>query len=239
MDALKLEDKIQMLEARVNMALEISTLSLERIDVLTNKIKFAIDQEIKSEDDMDVEEDMSETAAILVEAFDIWINEKVRSVNEVDAISEFLFHYLKRTDAHMGLDYKVTKADREALNKITDYDRAMGIQDNLSVKDILNVVENTLKMKINRDFPPEVKDGPFQEHRDSICGRRTSDEKNDASRDSEENIISRRRSSWVEGRSREEKVSRSASPRYHSREPRDQSPCISITSSCVKGDEEL
>ena len=220
MDALKLEDKIQMLEARVNMALEISTLSLERIDVLTNKIKFAIDQEIKSEDDMDVEEDMSETAAILVEAFDIWINEKVRSVNEVDAISEFLFHYLKRTDAHMGLDYKVTKADREALNKITDYDRAMGIQDNLSVKDILNVVENTLKMKINRDF--------------------STDEKNDASRDSEENIISRRRSSsWVEGRSREEKVSRSASPRYHSREPRDQSPCVSITSSCVKGDEEL
>lgn len=220
MDALKLEDKIQMLEARVNMALEISTLSLERIDVLTNKIKFAIDQEIKSEDDMDVEEDMSETAAILVEAFDIWFNEKVRSVNEVDAISEFLFHYLKRTDAHMGLDYKVTKADREALNKITDYDRAMGIQDNLSVKDILNVVENTLKMKINRDF--------------------STDEKNDASRDSEENIISRRRSSsWVEGRSREEKVSRSASPRYHSREPRDQSPCVSITSSCVKGDEEL
>ena len=220
MDALKLEDKIQMLEARVNMALEISTLSLERIDVLTNKIKFAIDQEIKSEDDMDVEEDMSETAAILVEAFDIWINEKVRSVNEVDAISEFLFHYLKRTDAHMGLDYKVTKADREALNKITDYDRAMGIQDNLSVKDILNVVENTLKMKINRDF--------------------STDEKNDASRDSEENIISRRRSSsWVEGRSREEKVSRSASPRYYSREQRDQSPCVSITSSCVKGDEEL
>lgn len=220
MDALKLEDKIQMLEARVNMALEISTLSLERIDVLTNKIKFAIDQEIKSEDDMDVEEDMSETAAILVEAFDIWINEKVRSVNEVDAISEFLFHYLKRTDAHMGLDYKVTKADREALNKITDYDRAMGIQDNLSVKDILNVVENTLKMKINRDF--------------------STDEKNDASRDSEENIISRRRSSsWSEGRSREEKVSRSASPRYYSREQRDQSPCVSITSSCVKGDEEL
>lgn len=221
MDALKFEDKIQILEARVNMALEISTLSLERIDVLTNKIKFAIDQEIKSEDDMDVEdENMSETAAILVEAFDIWFNEKVRSVNEVDAISEFLFHYLKRTDAHMGLDYKVTKADREALNKITDYDRAMGIQDNLSVKDILNVVENTLKMKINRDFP--------------------ADEKNDASRDSEENIISRRRSSsWGEGRSREEKVSRSASPRYHSREPRDQSPCVSITSSCIQRDEEL
>lgn len=194
MDALKFEDKIQMLEARINMALEIGTLSLERIDVLTNKIKFAIDQEIKSEDDMDVEdENMSETASILVEAFDIWFNEKVRSVNEVDAISEFLFHYLKRTDAHMGLDYKVTKADREALNKITDYDRAMGIQDNLSVKDILNVVENTLKMKINRDFSSEEKDGSIQEHRNSICGRRTSGECKARSRSESPGYYSTRR----------------------------------------------
>lgn len=177
MDALKFEDKIQMLEARINMALEIGTLSLERIDVLTNKIKFAIDQEIKSDDDMDEEdENMSETAAILVEAFDIWFNEKVRSVNEVDTISDYLFHYMKRTEARMGSDYKVTKADREALNKITDYDRAMGIRSDLSVKNILNIVGNTLKMKINRDFISNEKDGPFQEHRDPICGRRASGE---------------------------------------------------------------
>lgn len=220
MDALKFEDKIQMLEARVNMALEIGTMSLERIDELRNKIKFAIDQEIKSEDDMDVEDEEVNVLDTLSRTYNEWFNGRTRSVNEIDNIGEFLFIFVRLMKSQMGSAMKVDQDVRKTLNRFFDCDGALRIKDEKSVKDILNIVENTLKMKINRDFP--------------------TDEKNDACGDSEENIISRgRSSSWSEGRSREEKVSRSASPRYHSGEPRDQSPCVSITSSCVKGDEEL
>ncbi len=220
MDALRLEDKIQILEARINMALEMGTLSLERIDELRNKIKFAIDQEIKSEDDMDVEDEDVNILGTLSRTYNEWFNESTRSADEIDNIGEFLFIFVRLLKSQMGSSLNIDRDVRKSLNRFFDCDGALRIRDESSVKDILNIVENTLKMKINRDFP--------------------SDEKNDTCRDSEENIIGRRRSSsWSEGRSREEKVSRSASPRYYSGEQRDQSPCVSITSSCVKGDEEL
>ena len=162
MDALKFEDKIQMLEARVNMALEISTLSLERIDVLTNKIKFAIDQEIKSDDDMDEEVNILGT---LSRTYNEWFNESTRSADEIDNIGEFLFIFVRLLKSQMGSSLNIDQDVRRSLNRFFDCDGALRIRD-----------ENTLKMKINRDFSSEEKDGSIQEHRNSICGRRTSGE---------------------------------------------------------------
>lgn len=176
MDALKFEDKIQMLEARVNMALEIGTMSLERIDELRNKIKFAIDQEIKSEDDMDVEDGEVNVLDTISRTYNEWFNGKIRSVNEIDNIGEFLFIFVRLMKSQMGSALKIDQDVRKTLNRFFDCDGALRIKDEKSVKDILNIVENTLKMKINRDFSSEVKDGSIQEHRDSICGRRASGE---------------------------------------------------------------
>lgn len=162
MDALKFEDKIQMLEARVNMALEISTLSLERIDVLTNKIKFAIDQEIKSDDDMDEEVNILGT---LSRTYNEWFNESTRSADEIDNIGEFLFIFVRLLKSQMGSSLNIDQDVRRSLNRFFDCDGALRIRD-----------ENTLKMKINRDFSSEEKDGSIQEHRNSICGRRASGE---------------------------------------------------------------
>ena len=167
MDALKFEDKIQMLEARVNMALEISTLSLERIDVLTNKIKFAIDQEIKSDDDMDVEDEEVNILGTLSRTYNEWFNESTRSADEIDNIGEFLFIFVRLLKSQMGSSLNIDQDVRRSLNRFFDCDGALRIRDE-------NIVENTLKMKINRDFSTDEKDGSIQERRNSICGRRVS-----------------------------------------------------------------
>ncbi len=179
MDALKFEDKIQMLEARVNMALEISTLSLERIDVLTNKIKFAIDQEIKSDDDMDEEVNILGT---LSRTYNEWFNESTRSADEIDNIGEFLFIFVRLLKSQMGSSLNIDQDVRRSLNRFFDCDGALRIRD-----------ENTLKMKINRDFSSEEKDGSIQEHRNSICGRRASGECKARSRSESPGYYSTRR----------------------------------------------
>lgn len=120
MDALRLEDKIQMLEARINMALELVTLALERIDNLVNKIKFAVQEELKSDDEMDL-------------------------IRELSPI-------------------------------YTNWDHIPIVDHPVPVEQLLDITEKTIKMKINRDFISNEKDGPFQEHRDPIRGRRASGE---------------------------------------------------------------
>lgn len=54
MEPLLLETRLTNLEQRLTIAIELATLSLEKLDELRNKVKFAMEQEITSDDENEI-----------------------------------------------------------------------------------------------------------------------------------------------------------------------------------------